>query len=211
MGWIWLFAIGLAAFALLRHGGLTRSLFTLVAATLLVGGAGYALQQNAALPGSPASPDVRRIEADPGLVAFRSAIMPTSPADTATLAAADNRLREGNTAGATQILLDAVDRKPDDAALWTGLGSVLVAHGGGKMSPAAQHAFDRARQLAPGDPGPYFFFGLAQIEGAEFAAAKASWLQALERTPSDAPYRIIIAERLVMLDRILAMRTNAKR
>lgn len=211
MGWIWLFAIGLAAFALLRFGGMTRSLATLAGAALLVGGAGYALQQKAGLPGSPASPDVRRIEVDPGLVAFRSAIMPTSTADTATLAAADDRLREGDTAGASNVMLDAVARHPGNAALWTSLGSVLVAHGGGKMSPAAQHAFDRAKQLAPRNPGPYFFLGLAQVEGAEIAAAKASWLQALERTPGDAPFRIIIAERLVMLDRILAMRTNPKR
>lgn len=211
MGWIWLFLIGLAAFALLRLGDVRRSLFTLVAATLLFGGAGYALQQNAALPGSPASPDVRRIEVDPGLVAFRSAIMPTSPTDTATLAAADDRLRDGDPSTASQILLDAVARQPDNAALWTGVGSVLVAHGGGKMSPAARHAFARAIQLAPNKPGPHFFLGLAQVEGDDLAAAKASWLRALERTPRDAPYRIIIAERLVMLDQILAMGTNVKR
>ena len=76
MGWVWLFVIGLAAFGLLWWGGVSRSLATLTAAALLVGGAGYALQQNAGLPGSPASPEQRRIEVDPGLVAFRSAILP---------------------------------------------------------------------------------------------------------------------------------------
>ncbi len=206
MGWIWLFTIGIGAFAMLWVGGVSRSLATLVAATLLVGGAGYALQQNAALPGSPASPDIRRIEVDPGLVAFRSAIMPTAPAEGAILAAADERLRSGDTAGASQVMLDAVARRPDNAALWTGLGSVLVAHDSGQMSPAARHAFRRAIQLAPNEPGPPFFLGLAQIQANDLAAAKSAWLQALARTSREAPYRIIIAERLVMLDRFLAMK-----
>lgn len=211
MGWIWLFTIGLGAFAMLWFGGVSRSLATLVAATLLVGGAGYALQQNAALPGSPASPDIRRIEVDPGLVAFRSAIMPTAPAESAILATADERLRSGDTAGASQVMLDAIARQPDNAALWTGAGSVLVAHDSGQLSPAARHAFRRAIQLAPNEPGPPFFLGLAQIQANDLSAAKSSWLQALARTPRDVPYRIIIAERLVMLDRFLAIQADAKR
>ena len=205
MGWGWLVAIGLAAFAALWFGGVSRSLFMLTAATLLVGSAGYALQQNAALPGSPASPDIRRIDVDPGLVAFRSTIMPTVPADTATLASADDRLRTGDTAGAAQILLDAVARQPGNAALWTGLGGALVAHDDGQMSPAARHAFGRAFQLGPDQPGPPFFIGMAFVQGGDLAAAKRAWLQALALAPRDAPYRVLIAERLVMIDQFLAM------
>jgi cytochrome c-type biogenesis protein CcmH len=208
MGWVWLFAIGLGAFASLWLAGVTRSLFMLIAAALLVGGAGYALQQNASLRGSPASPDVRRIEVDPGMVAFRSTIMPTTPAGSATLAAADDRLRAGDTAGAAQILLDAVARQPNNAALWTGLGSALVAHDSGQMSPAARFAFQRAYQLAPNQPGAPFFLGMAFIQGGDLAAAKRAWLQALALSPRDAPYRVLIAERLVMIDRFLAMQAG---
>lgn len=205
MGWVWLFAIGLAAFGLLWLGGVSRSLGTITAAALLVGGAGYALQQNAALPGSPASPDIRRIAIDPGMVEFRSTIMPTSPADTSTLAAADDRLRGGDTAGAAQILLDAVANDPDNAALWTGLGSALVAHDAGQMSPAARYAFRRAFQFAPDQPGAPFFLGMAFLQGGDLPAAKRAWLQALALSPRDAPYRVLIAERLVMIDRFIAM------
>ena len=205
MGWMWLLAIGTGAFALLWLGGVSRSLAMLTAAALLVGGAGYALQQNALLAGSPASPDVRRIDVDPGMVAFRSTIMPTTPADSATLAAADDRLRAGDTAGATQILLDAVDRQPDNAALWTGLGGALVAHDSGHMSPAARNAFRRAFQLAPDQPGAPFFLGMAFIQGGDLAAAKRAWIQALALSPRDAPYRVLIAERLVMIDQFFAM------
>jgi hypothetical protein len=208
MGWVWLFAIGLGAFGLLWLTGLPRSLAPLAAAALLVGAAGYALQQNAALTGSPVNPEVRRIEVDPGMVAFREAIMPTAPSDTAILGAADARLRNGDTAGAAQILLDAVDRRPTNVALWTGLGTALAAHDKGHVSPAAEQAFGRAIQLGPKQPGPHFFLGLASLQGGDLAGARRSWLEALALAPRDAPYRILIAERLVMVDRFLAMQAD---
>ncbi|MES2904742.1 MAG: cytochrome C biosynthesis protein [Pseudomonadota bacterium] len=209
MGWLWLLVIALAAFGLLWLGGVSRSLGLLTVATLLVGGAGYALQQNAELKGSPASPDIRRIEIDPGLVAFRSTIMPTDPAATATLAAADDKLRAGDTTGAVELLLDAVHGQPRNAALWTGLGSALTYHDAGQQSPAAQNAFRRGFALAPDQPGPAFFLGLASVQGGDLPAAKRAWLQALELTPRDAPWRVLIAERLVMVDEFIAMSAGA--
>ena len=131
--------------------------------------------------------------------------MPTDAAGKRTLVAADDRLRGGDTAGAVELLLDAVHRRPRDAALWTGLGSALTLHDGGTLSPAARHAFGRAVLLAPDQPGPSFFLGLAYIQGGDLAAAKRAWLQALASSPSDAPYRVLIAERLVMIDRFLGM------
>ena len=205
MGWLWLFVIALAALGLLSLGGVSRALLMLPAAALLVGSAGYAFQQHAELAGSPASPDIRRIEIDPGLVAFRTAIMPTDPADTATLAAADEKLRGGDTAGAVQLLLDALRRQPADAALWTAFGTALTFHDAGRLSPAAYNAFRRGIALAPDAPGPAFFLGLAYVQGGDLAAARRAWLQALALSPRDAPYRVLIAERLVMLDRFSAM------
>ena len=207
MGWLWLGLIGIAAFALLRLNGMSRAFGTLAGSALLVGAAGYALQNNASLPASPASADVRRIEVDPGLVAFRSAIMPMGPDESSKFAAADDRLRSGDTTGAAQIMLDAVVRRPGDAALWTGLGSVLSAHDGGQLSPAAKHAFRRAIQLAPNAPGPPFFLGLAQVQSGDPVAAKRAWLQSLALSPREAPYRILIAQRLVMIDQLIAMQS----
>ncbi len=211
MGWIWLLAIGLAAFALLWFGGISRSLAMLTAAALLVGAAGYALQQNAGLPGRPVSADVRRIEIDPLMVAFRAAIMPGTVDDQAILAAADEKMRGGDTAGAVRGLLDAIGRRPGDATLWSGLGSALVAHDKGQLSPAAQFAFRRAVELAPDAPGPAFFFGVAHVQAGDLAAARRWWLRALSLSPRDASYRILIAERLVMVDRLLAMQAGAAR
>lgn len=190
---------------MLWFGGVSRSLGTLTAAALLVGGAGYALQNHASLPGSPAQADIKRIDVDPGLVAFRTAIMPGTGDDAAILAAADAQMRQGDTGAAAKGMLGAVARRPDDAALWTGLGSVLAAHDGAQLSPAAQFAFRRAFQLAPSEPGPPFFLGMAHVQAGDMAAAKRAWLLALSLAPRDAPYRIDIAERLVMIDQFMAM------
>lgn len=206
MGWLWLGAIGIASFAALWFGGVSRALGGIAAAALLVAAAGYAVQNHASLPASPARADIKRIDVDPGLVAFRSAILPAAAAaDAAVLAAADERMRQGDTGGAAKIMLEAVSRRRDDAALWTGLGSVLVAHDGGQISPAARLAFRRAFQIAPSEPGPPFFLGMAHVQAGELEAAKQAWLLALSLSPRDAPYRVDIAERLVMVDQFMAM------
>lgn len=205
MGWLWLGVIGFAAFASLWFGGVSRALSGMTAAALLVGGAGYALQNHASLPATPARTDIKRIDVDPGLIAFRSAILPGNADDAAVLAAADERMRQGDTGGAAKIMLEAVSRRRDDAALWTGLGSVLVAHDGGQISPAARLAFRRAFQIAPDEPGPPFFLGLAHVQAGDLQAAKQAWLLALSLSPRDAPYRVDIAERLVMVDQFMAM------
>lgn len=205
MGWVWLFVIGLGAFALLWFLGVSRALGTIAAAALLFGGAGYALQQNAALPGQPVKASAKAIDVDPGLVAFRSAILRASPETEAILAVADARTRTGDTTAAADALLAAIARRPNDAALWTGLGSTFAAHDGGQMSPAAEFAFRRALQLAPTAPGPPFFLGVAYLQAGDLAAAKRAWLVALRLTQPDAPYRVNIADRLVMVDQLDAM------
>ena len=71
--------------------------------------------------------------------------------------------------------------------------------------PTAQFAFRRAFQLAPSEPGPPFFLGMAHVQAGDMAAAKRAWLLALSLAPRDAPYRIDIAEGLVMIDQFMAM------
>lgn len=211
MGWLWLALIGGAAFAMLWVTGVSRGVRLIGGAALLFGASGYAWQQHATLPGHPVRADAQVIEVEPGLVAFRSAIMPGEAGDAAVMAAADDRLRAGDSAAAAQILHQAIGQRPNDAALWAGYGSVIATHDGGQVSPAAQYAFRRAFNLAPNAPGPPFFLGLAYVQGGEMAAAKAAWLRALALTPRDAPFRIDIAERLVMIDQYLAMQAGAKK
>jgi cytochrome c-type biogenesis protein CcmH/NrfG len=90
-------------------------------------------------------------------------------------------------------------------ALWTGLGTVLATHDGGRMSPAALFAFSRAMRLAPEHPAPFFFAGLAYVRAGEFAKARPYWARALAVTPAGVSYHGAIAERLALLDRFLAV------
>jgi cytochrome c-type biogenesis protein CcmH len=177
---------------------------------LLLGATGYAVQQQAGLPGRPATAQARAVEVDPGLVAFRSMILPGTAADRAALADADTALRRGDTAGAAAGLLAAVERAPTHAALWTGLGRALAAHDAGQLSPAARVAFRRAVELAPTEPGPPFFLGMALAEAGDLAGAKTAWLHALRLAPPDAPWRVDIAERLVIIDNYQRMMAEAQ-
>lgn len=210
MGWLWLAGIGTAAFVALWLLGVGRGVRLVGGAALLFGAAGYAWQQHAALPGHSVTADAEKIEIDPGLVAFRTAIMPGASGDEAVFAAADDRQRSGDTAAAAELLRQAIARHPNDAALWAGYGGALATHDGGQVSPAATFAFRRAFNLAPNNPGPPFLLGLAYIEAGELAAAKAAWLRALALTPPDAPTRVDLAERLAMIDQVQAMQAATK-
>jgi cytochrome c-type biogenesis protein CcmH len=197
--------IGIGAFIGLRLIGLPRAYAWLAGAALLLGGGGYAVQQHAGRPGSPVSAQARAIDVDPGLVAFRAMIMPGTVASRSVLATADRQLQRGDTTAAVETLVRAVRAAPNDATLWTGLGGALAAHDGGQMSPAARFAFRRAWQLAPAAPGPPFFLGMALLQAGDLPAAKTAWLRALALAPPEAPYRVDIAERLVMIDQFQAM------
>lgn len=207
MGWLWLVLIMALTFAALWRLGVARTSGWMVGSALMLGAAGYAWQQHAALPGHPVSFDAEKVEVDPGLVTFRSAIM---PGNEATFAAADEQLREGDTTAASQVMLDAIAAKPGDAGLWAGLGSTIAAHDGGQLSPAALFAFRKAVALAPQTPGPPFLLGLAYLQSGQLAEAKVAWLSALTLAPRDAPYRVEIAERLVMIDQFIAMQSGQR-
>lgn len=211
MGWVALAGIGAGAFAALRLLGVSRALGWVTAAALTLGATGYALQGRAALPGHPVAAGARAVDIDPGLVAFRAAILPGTPEARRALATADGDLRAGATQAAVDGLRRAIARQPREPALWTGLGGALVAHQEGEMSPAALFAFRRAWRLAPRAPGPPFFLGLAYVQAGELDAARTAWLRALALTPHDAPWRLDIAERLALIDEFQAMAAGAKR
>ena len=209
MGWAALAVLGVAIFAGLRFIGGAREAGWFTAAALLLGASGYAVQQHATLAGHPVRAESQPIVLDPGTAAFRAAMMPGTPDDAGLLAATDDQLRSGATFEAAQRLVAAVRQSPRDAALWTGLGGALVAHDGGQMSPAAQFAFQRAWLLAPRSPAPSFFLGAALVQAGDLAAAKVAWLRALALSPRDAPYRMELAERLVLLHELAAMGKGA--
>ncbi len=203
MGWVALALVALAAFAALLALRVDRRLWSMVGAALMLAAAGYAWQGQPGLPASDAQAGRPDRMQDDAMVDLRNQMFGRFGMDGAYLTAADALSRTGNARYEVQAILGGIRRDPSGAALWTALGDALARHDG-QLSPAAKLAFAQARRLAPTHPGPVFFLGLAQLRANDFAAAEASWRRALALTPADAPYRIEIARRLVMLRQLRA-------
>lgn len=105
------------------------------------------------------------------------------------LGMADGLMRGGRTGSAARLLQEALRRYPDNADLWIGYGSALVAHAGGSMTPASGMAFDRAAAINPAHPAPAYFTGLGLVQSGDFEGARRVWQQLLDRSPPDAPWR----------------------
>lgn len=203
MGLVWLMLLGLAAMGAAVRLGVPRALWTAVGAALMLGATGYALQGRPMLPGRPARGAVAGQEDDPALTDLRDRLLGRYTLDHAYMVAGDAMTRRGDRRAAARAILGGVRKLPESFALWTELGTVLAAHDG-QVSPAAKFAFDRAGRLAPQQPGPPFFEGLAYVRAGDFAAARPYWARALALSPRDASYTREIAVRLALLDRYLA-------
>lgn len=208
MGWLSLALVLALAAGLLVALRLPRALWSAAGAVLMLGAAGYALQGRPGLAGAAPKPRVETIEVAPEFVALREAMWGRFTAEWQLQLTADALLRAGNARGAVQVLLAGVKRYPRDAELWTALGSALVAHDGGNVSPPALNAFGRAIALAPRHPAPRFFLGLGYVQAGDLGKARAAWAQSLALTPPGAGYRQGIAERIAVLDALAQMQAG---
>jgi cytochrome c-type biogenesis protein CcmH len=201
MGWlIVLGLVALAGAALWKWGKLPRSAFEPVAAALLLGLAGYALQGS---PTKPASPVASRAEAakfDESQAETRAQMGGQRFGSAAQwLVAADGAMRAGVPQAAVTYIKSGLKEHPRDPDLWVGLGNALIVLNGGQVSPAATFAFQKAAEIAPQHPGPPFFMGLAFAQSGQFAQARAIWTELLARAPTDAPWRADLEQRLAQL------------
>lgn len=199
--------VGLAAAGSLWALGIGRRLWSFAGAALMLGAVGFAVQAARHVPGKPVFADVTPIPVDPGMVAFREAVFAPDRADSLALASADARLQAGDAHAAADGLRREIALRPDDAVLWSALGSVLAQHDGA-ISPAAKFAFRRALALAPRAPGPAFFLGIAYADAGDFGPARLAWSHALAMTAADAAYRPDIVERLAAIDQFEAMQAR---
>ena len=110
----------------------------------------------------------------------------------------DSMARKGKTADAAGLLRSAVREHPNDPALWVGLGNALVDHSG-MLTPAAELAYRRAAELAPGHPAAPFFFGLALARSGDRAGAVAQWRRILADAPADASWRPLVEDAVAAL------------
>lgn len=202
MGWVMLAALVVAAFAALVLLRMPRLLWSITGAALMLGATGYALQGRPTLPDRPASGISGTAPPDEGLIELRTQMFGRYGAEGAYLTAADAMARSGSPRFEAQAILGGIRGAPRSAVLWTALGDTLSRRDRGQLSAPARFALDQAIRLAPREPGPRFFLGLAQLRGNDFAAAEQSWRQALALTAPNAPYRSAIADRLVLLTRL---------
>lgn len=196
-GWILLALLVIAALGGLRLLGLRGALLQLIAAALLFGCAGYALQGRPGLAGSPR--EAQSAEPPIPLTKIRHGFFGQFASAEPWLRISEALASRGNTKDAAGVLQSAVRERPNDPALWIGLGNALVDHSKG-LTPASQFAFHRAAQLAPGHPAPVFFTGLALARSGERDAAIALWKEVLARAPADAPWRPLVEDAVAALE-----------
>lgn len=209
MGWLMLALIGVATSLALWLGGVSRFLWSFVGAALMLGAAGYALQQKANMPGHPVESFAEPIQLDPATIELRDSMLGRFTGDGAYLVAADAMTRSGDTRSAVQAVLGGIRQYPGSLTLWTGLGMAYAQHDG-TVSPAALFAFRHAAHLAPLHPAPPYFLGQAYIQSGQFALARPYWARALALTPPGLSYRNQIAEQLTRLDAYLAAMERAQ-
>lgn len=201
MGWVIMFAlVAVIGAALWKWGHLPRAAFEPIAAALLLGLAGYALQGSPGRPGHPVTPPDDTSKANETEIEIRNKMgeqrFGSGPS---WLMAADGAMRAGSPMAAVTYIKSGLKQNPNDPDLWVGLGNALVVHNGGMVSPAATYAFQKAAQIAPEHPGPPFFMGLALAQSGQFAQARAIWTELLKRAPADAPWKADLEQRLAQL------------
>lgn len=210
MGWLWFALLGAAMAGALVMLGVSRALWSTIGLAAMIGVLGYSLQGRPGLAGSPAVPDVAVPGDEAMTIDLRDRMLGRYSGDGAYLVAADAMARAGDRGSAVRVVLGGIRKIPESVLLWTGLGTALVAHDDGQVSPPALFAFQQAARLSPRHPAPPFFLGDAYVRAGEFAIGRRYWLRALALTSPGASYRSDIAVRLMLLDRVIAMQEQVE-
>jgi cytochrome c-type biogenesis protein CcmH/NrfG len=209
MGWLWLFLL-LAGTAggLWVAGKLRGAALQVTLAALMLGAAGYALQGQPDLPGAPREGGLGR-PALP-LTEARQAMLGRFTAGERYLLIADSFARRGNTTEELGAIRAGLKSYPDNLALRIGLANALVDHAQ-MITPAAELAFERARQAAPRHPAPLFFEGLARARSGDLERGLQLFRAALALTPQGTSYRSMIEQGVMMVSNTLAEQQAASR
>ena len=205
MIWVAITALALAGFAfgalLLRA---ERGTWTLFAAALVFGLAGYAWQGSPGLASAPLSANQSAPEPSPRLIETRREFFDPSRPPSRFVVTGDSFARRADYATATGFYRNAVAENPNDGEGWLALAVALGEHSRGQATPAVVYAYQRARDALPGNPGPGFFAALSEMRTGNLPAARNLWAEALAAADDDAVGRDFLAGRLATLDRLLA-------
>jgi len=183
-----------------------------VATALLLGLAGYAWQGSPSLAGKPTQPaSASRGQQEEAIIAKRKAIGERMSTATKWLVLSDSYAVRGETQEAANALVAGLRESPNEPQLWTWLGTRLVAHAGGTLTPSASYAFAQALRLDPAGRAPRYFYGLALAESGEFAKAREEWARLAARLPEDAGLREELVRNIALLQELIRRQEAASR
>jgi len=205
---IWVLAGGIAVVVFLVIAFVLKAPrpgYEAIAAALLLGIAGYALQASPGIPAAAKPPEQKITGNAAALVEARQSLDgQPGPAGDNFLIIGDALARNGRFADAAGVMLGAVRKNPKDGEAWLAIANSLVGHAEGQLTPASLYAFQRAADAAPENPGPPFFLGMALAQSGRLVEARSLWAELLERSPADAPWREDLMQRLQQLDAFIA-------
>jgi cytochrome c-type biogenesis protein CcmH len=109
------------------------------------------------------------------------------------------RLVLGENERAAAAYEKAAALRPDDPAILAAWGNALITRsheptGLPLVDDRAKAVFERLDKLAPNDPQPAWFLGLAAAQAGDRAGAKAHWQALLDRLPPNHPDRAAIEQ-----------------
>lgn len=207
MSWIMAIGLAVAAFGVaVAAFRLPRKTWASLAAALVFGLAGYTLQASPDLPGAPASL-VREAYSDEWQLtdARRLLVGDEYRSRSNWLVTADAFASRGQFTDAADFLRLAVEENPSDFEAWLALGNVLTEQADGILTQASVYAYREASTIAPGNPAPGYFLGLALVRQGRMMDARGVWRSALDQMDEEVtPARAFMAERTERLETMLA-------
>ena len=196
MFWLAIAALGLAAFvvgAYLLRG--KRNLWSLLAAVMVFGLAGYAWQGSPGYGSAPSESLVEQQQDGNALVDARRAFFEETDVPSNFVIVADGFMRRGEFERAAGILSGVVAQDSKDGEAWLALHLALVEHAGGRQTKPSAFALAQANAA--------FFAGVDALRVGDIPQTREIWAEALAATKEDTPGRAYLAERLTGLDRML--------
>ena len=179
---------------------LPRGAWEAVAAALVLGLAGFALQSSPGQAGAPGQRNPADAFDGGGLVEARRQFAGSPLSNDPTVITADGLMRSGRFDYAAALLNGDLAKNPHNSEAWTALGNAILAQAEGNLTEAAIEAYRRAAIADQDNPAPYFFLGLGWLNSGDFERAQALWQLAYERTEEGTPAREAMAARLGLLN-----------
>lgn len=207
MSWIMAIGLAVAAFAVaVAAFRLPRMTWASLAAALVFGLAGYTLQASPDLPGAPASLAREAYSDEWQLTDARRLLVGDEYRSRSNwLVTADAFASRGQFTDAADFLRIAVEENPADFEAWLALGNVLTEQADGVLTQASVYAYREASTIAPGNPAPGYFLGLALVRQGRMMDARGVWRSALEQMGEEGTEaQAFMAERTERLETMLA-------